>query len=102
MSKLVTLSLKLVERLKEMDLVPAEAEDDVEDVEENLEESLEDFCSTVEQFLASDFGDLSEQENIEIIGDCVTNLYVKIRRLGDKIEYLGDLVGHSMSLVLKD
>ena len=36
MSKLVTLSLRLVERLEEMGLITEEAEEFVEDVEENL------------------------------------------------------------------
>ena len=44
MSKLLALSLKLVERLEEMGLVPEEAEEYVEDVEENLEDSLGCVC----------------------------------------------------------
>ena len=102
MSKLVTLSLKLVERLEEMDLITEEAEEFVEDVEDNLEDSLEGFIRIAESLLASDFGDLSDSENMERFGQRTSILGVKIRRLQDDIENLGDLVEHVTGKVLRD
>ena len=102
MSKLVTLSLKLVERLEEMGLITEEAEEFVEDVEDNLEDSLQGFVRIAEGLLASDFGDLSVLENRERFGQRISILGVKIRRLQDDIENLGDLVEHVTGKVLRD
>ena len=102
MSKLVTLSLRLVERLEEMGLITEEAEEFVEDVEDNLEDSLEGFMRIAEGLLASDFGDLSDSENMERFGERISILGVKIRRLQDDIENLGDLVEHVTGKVLRE
>ena len=102
MSKLVTLSLRLVERLEEMDLITEEAEEFVEDVEDNLEESLQGFVRIAEDLLASDFGDLSVSENRERFGQRISILGVKIRRLQDDIENLGDLVKYVTHTVVGD
>ena len=43
MSKLLELSLKVIQRLQELELGPEESEEDFESVEENLADSLESF-----------------------------------------------------------
>jgi len=101
MSKLVTLSLKLVGRLEEMGLVPEEAEEYVEDVEENLEESLERFYSVAEDFLETDFGDWKLPENADKLTEKLSLLVRRADRVGDDVESLDDVIGHAFHLAMK-
>ena len=97
MSKLATLSLRLVERLEELGLITEEAEEYAEDVEENLVESLEDFCSAAEDFLANDYGDWREPENADKLGDKISLLLRRVDRLSDGFDFLGDVATHAMN-----
>ena len=88
MSKLLELSLKVIQRLQELELVPEESEEDFESVEENLADSLESFYKAAERFLADDFSALNCQEEFERLGDHVVELVVKVTRLNDDMESL--------------
>ena len=101
MSKLLALSLKLVERLEEMGLVPEEAEEYVEDVEENLEDSLERFYSVAEDFLANDFGNWKLPENVDKLTEKLSLLLRRVRRFSGEVESLDDVVGHAFHFAMK-
>lgn len=87
MSKLLELSLKVIQRLQELELVPEESEEDFESVEENLADSLESFYKAAERFLADDF-DLSNQKDLRRLGKEVANMSVKSMNLTEDVQSL--------------
>ena len=90
MSKLLELSLKVIQRLQELELVPEESEEDFESVEENLADSLENFYEAAQRFLAEDFGELTTPEELGALGDHVVGLVVKATRLNGNLEFFED------------
>ena len=101
MSKLVTLSLRLIERLEEMGLLPEPVKGDAQGVEENLEASVDEFCCATEHFLANDVGDLNVPENAEKVGEKLSLLVEKARSLDADVESLEKVVQQAMHLVMK-
>ena len=87
MSKLLELSLKIIHRLQELELVPEESEEDFEGVEENLADSLESFYAAAERFLSEDF-DISNQKDLRTLGKEVANMSVKSMSLTEDLRSL--------------
>ena len=82
MTKLSELSLRLLDRLDELELLSEDTEESVEAVEDNLEDSLKSFSEAFENFLTDDFGDMTQRDDLERLGDHVCRMVVKVTSLG--------------------